>query len=37
MINCRIPTSVSTKNATPERNTAPSATCHSTPIPFTTV
>ena len=25
------------RNSTPERNTAPSATCHDRPMPFTTV
>ena len=36
-IACRRPVSVRIKNATPERNTAPSAVCHGTPMPFTTV
>ena len=37
MMSCRSPTSVSTRNATPEMNTAPSAASHETPMPFTTV
>jgi len=36
-INCRIPTKVRIKNATPDRNTAPSAVSQGTPIPLTTV
>src|SRR5215471_15392926 len=32
----RTPSSVSNRNATPDRNTAPSATCHGTPMPLTT-
>ena len=35
-MTCRTPSSVSRKNATPERNTAPSAACHGIPMPFTT-
>ena len=33
----RKPVSVRITNATPERNTAPSAVCQGTPMPFTTV
>ena len=36
-INWRMPASVRIRNATPERNTAPSAVCHGIPIPLTTV
>ena len=35
-IHRRTPTAVSSRNSTPDRNTAPSAVCHSTPMPFTT-
>jgi hypothetical protein len=37
MMSCRTPSAVSSRKATPERNTAPSAACHGTPMPFTTV
>ena len=36
MISWRTPRSVSTKKATPEMKTAPSAACQGTPIPLTT-
>ena len=36
-IICRTPAAVKIRNATPDRNTAPSAVCHGMPIPFTTV
>ena len=36
-IICRIDVSVRTRNTRPEMNTAPSAVCHDTPIPRTTV
>ena len=36
-IICRIDVSVKTRNTRPEMNTAPSAVCHDTPIPRTTV
>ena len=37
MIHWRTPVTVRIRNATPERNTAPSAVCQGTPMPFTTV
>ena len=37
MMSCRTPASVRMRNATPEMKTQPSATCHGTPMVFTTV
>ena len=36
-ISWRMPAKVSTRNATPEMKTSPSAVCQGTPIPCTTV
>jgi len=36
-INCRMPTAVRIRKATPETNTAPKAACQGIPMPLTTV